>query len=52
MKRNILKQYTSVEGILYTICKPNPAPKAQLKTRHLGKSDSSVAKFTGRYNHA
>lgn len=52
MKRSILKQYT-LDGILYTVCRPQPAPKnANRTTRHLGKSDSSVAKFTGRYNHA
>lgn len=49
--KHILKQYT-VEGVLYTICKPQKQPKQQLRSRHLGKSDSSVAKFTGRYNHA
>lgn len=51
-KRNILTQYTTVEGILYTICKPQKTPKPQQRSRHLGKSDSAVAKFTGRYNHA
>ncbi len=51
MKRNILKQYIQ-DGILYTICKPQPQPKQQPRSRHLGKSDSVVARFTGRYNHA
>ncbi len=52
MKRNIVKQYIQ-DGILYTICKPQPQPKhTNRTTRHLGKSDSVVAKFTGRYNHA
>ena len=52
MKRNILKQYT-LEGILYTVYKSQKAPKnANRTTKHLGKSDSSVARFTGRYNHA
>ena len=52
MKRNILKQYT-LNGILYTVCRPQKAPKhTNRTTRHLGKSDSSVARFTGRYNHA
>lgn len=52
MKRWILKQYM-LNGILYTVCKPNKPPKNYIQgSRHLGKSDSAVAKFTGRYNHA
>ena len=49
--RNIVKQYVR-EGVLYTFCKPQKAPKTLWASKHLGKSDSSVAKFTGRYNHA
>jgi hypothetical protein len=50
-KRNIVKQYV-YEGVLYTICKPQKTPRTQWTSRHLGKSDSAVAKFTGKYNHA
>ena len=52
MKRNILKQYMQ-DGVLYTICRPQATPKGRRWSNgHLGKSDSAVAKFTGRYNHA
>ena len=50
-KRNIVKQYI-LDNVLYTICKPQKTPKVQWTSKHLGKSDSSVAKATGRYNHA
>jgi hypothetical protein len=49
----IVAQYVTSDNVKVTICKPNPAPKQKIAgTRHLGKSDSSVAKFTGRHNHA
>ena len=52
MKRNILKQYVK-DGVIYTFCKPPKAPKfVNFSTKHLGKSDSAVARATGRHNHA
>jgi threonine dehydratase len=51
--RMIVAQYVTSDNVKVTICKPNQAPKQKIAgTRHLGKSDSSVAKFTGRHNHA
>ncbi len=51
--RMIVAQFVTTENVKVTICKPNKAPKSKFPgTRHLGKSDSSVAKFTGRFNHA
>lgn len=52
-KRMIVAEFVTSENVKVTICKPNKAPKSKFfGSRHLGKSDSSVAKFTGRYNHA
>jgi len=51
--RMIVAQFVTTDNVKVTICKPNRAPKQKLPgSRHLGKSDSAVAKFTGRYNHA
>ena len=51
--RMIVAQFVTTENVKVTICKPNKAPKSKFPgTRHLGKSESSVAKFTGRFNHA
>jgi hypothetical protein len=54
MKRTVkqaVQQYIK-DGVLYTICGQQPAPKTVWRSKHLGKSDSSVARATGRYNHA
>jgi hypothetical protein len=52
MKRNILHQYIK-DDIIYTFGKPQKAPKhVNFTTKHLGKSDSAVARGTGRFNHA
>ena len=51
--RMIVAQFVTNENVKITICKPNKAPKQKLPgSRHLGKSDSAVARFTGRHNHA
>jgi|DEB19_MinimDraft_3_1074340.scaffolds.fasta_scaffold688194_1 hypothetical protein len=51
--RMIVAQFVTTDNVKVTICKPNKAPKHKIPgSRHLGKSDSAVAKFTGRYNHA
>ena len=51
--RMIVAQFVTAENVKVTICKPNRAPKSKLPgSRHLSKSNSSVAKFTGRHNHA
>ncbi len=51
--RMIVAQFVTTDNVKVTICKPNKVPKQKiLGSRHLGKSDSAVAKFTGRYNHA
>lgn len=53
MSKRIIRQYLTAEGVRVTICKPNPAPKLRIVgSRHLGKSDSAVARATGRHNHA
>ena len=51
-KRYIVAQYKTAADVVVTICRPGPAPKTQWKSKHLGKSDSSVARSTGKYNHA
>ena len=51
MPRNVSQQYVQ-DGVLYTICKPQAIPKGRRWSNgHLGKSNSSIAKFTGRHNH-
>ena len=45
-----------VDGVKHTVDpKPAPAPKgwrATWTSKHLGRSESAVAKYTGRFNHA
>jgi hypothetical protein len=52
MKRLKVQTYVK-DGIKYTVAGPQPAPQGvNYTSKHLGKSDSSAARATGRYNHA
>jgi hypothetical protein len=55
MKRADVVVYYA-DGIKYTICTRPAEPKkgwyANWTSKHLGRSESAVAKYTGRYNHA
>jgi hypothetical protein len=49
----IVAEFVTADRVKVTICKPNRPPKQKIPgSRHLGKSDSAVARFTGRHNHA
>jgi len=53
-KQDIVVYY--VGDVKYTICNKEAKPRkgwyANWTSKHLGRSESAVAKYTGRYNHA
>lgn len=52
MQKSPVHHYVK-DGILYTVAGAQPAPRGRNSTsRHLGKSNSSAARYTGRYNHS
>jgi len=53
-KSNLIVYY--VDGVKHTVnTEPAKAPKgwyANWTSKHLGRSESAAAKYTGRFNHA
>ena len=52
MQKTTVQHYVK-DGIKYTVAGAQPAPRGvNYTTKHLGKSDSAAARYTGRYNHS
>jgi hypothetical protein len=53
MLNKYIATQTAVQGVKVTVCLPGPAPRKNTwQSKHRGRSESAVARYTGRYNHS